>query len=291
MSPELKQVSNSFRHGECPCCSSTKIFQVGIISYSQPVSFSNTKVLLTEQPELWKCRDCGSGFTQNTITEKDVLVLYESGSSDSRWKSTPFEESKTDEVIQAIKRVLLGVHTIVDVGCNTGELLDFAKSQGCETIGVELSSSSRTVLIDKGHKALKSLNEIADGSVDVIFAFDLIEHIHDTNSFFSMCFSKLVRSGKIVLLTGDINSRSSKLAKSNWWYVGYCEHIVFPSVHYYKNLAGYDLVRVTPTLASIGYKSCLVKSLISWIIKAPRNSYQGLPALGLDHFLIELEKK
>lgn len=287
---EVKKIRNNLRRDECPCCSSVNFYKVGIIRYGEPNNFSNTHVVLTEKPELWKCSECGSAFSQNIIPEKDASSLYQQGNSDSRWKSKPFNFSKTNEVIREIERAALSANRVVDVGCNTGELLDFVRGFGCETIGVELSESSRAVLSQKKHVALASLNEVEDGSVDIIFAFDLIEHLYDIASFLEKCNAKLRKTGRIILLTGNAESISARLAKSKWWYVRYCEHIVFPSIRFYSSLADYELSRVTPTFASKGYKASFIKVLINLLIRFPTNSYRGLPSLGPDHFLIELKK-
>ncbi|MEN9579719.1 MAG: hypothetical protein RJA70_2728, partial [Pseudomonadota bacterium] len=49
---------------------------------------------------------------------------------------------------------------LLDVGCNTGELLDFARELGCETSGLEYADDSREVVRSKGHTPYQSLDEV-----------------------------------------------------------------------------------------------------------------------------------
>ncbi len=63
-------------------------------------------------------------------------------------------------------------------GCNTGELLDFAKGLGCQTSGLEYSGDSCEVIREKGHDAYQSFAEI-DQQYEFITAFDLVEHLFD----------------------------------------------------------------------------------------------------------------
>lgn len=291
MNVHPKEINNAVRRIACPCCMSQNIENLGGMSYSDPICFSSVHISLTERPELWKCLDCYSGFTQNIIAEEDAFLLYAGGESNRRWKAVPFERSKTSEVLVALKRIFSNANNVVDVGSNTGELLDLAKNHGCRTTGVELSVASRHVLTAKGHNALPSLENVGDGSVDVLIAFDLIEHLHDVNSFVQLCWSKLADSGALVLLTGDITSTSARLAGPRWWYANYCEHIVFPSMQYLSALPNFELFRITRTLASRGYQSNLFMSLLSVVLRLPTKTYRGLPAIGADHFLIELRKK
>ena len=283
-------VDNSFRHDFCPFCRALDIVKVGVINYDLPILFSSTKIELLNSPELWRCRRCFSGFTQNAITPDEALRLYTNSESSLRWSDTPFERQKMPEVVQAMKSVFSSCRHVVDVGCNTGELLDFAKSLGCKTTGVELSTGSRTKLLEKGHTFTSALRNLQDQSADVITAFDLIEHVHDINAFLSLCGKKLKVGGKLMVLTGNINCVSSRLAGSDWWYSRYPEHIAFPSRSFVARWSGFELLEAIPTYASIGYRAHRIRSILSWIVRTPLGKYRGLPAIGPDHYLYILKK-
>jgi len=237
-----------------------------------------------------KCESCVSGFTQNAIQNDDLIKLYTNSDSSDRWSRVPIEKSKPCEVIKALSSCFFKGAVIVDVGCNTGELLDFAKSFSTKTIGVELSRNSREIINQKGHESVESIEQIANQSVDVITAFDLIEHLHDPNEFLGICSQKLKAGGKLILLTGNINSISARLSGNNWWYSRYPEHISFISKKYLSTLGYLRLDAAIPTYASKGYKRSYLRVLVSFLIRFPIGKYQGLPSLGPDHFLYVLSK-
>lgn len=284
------KISNNFCSSNCPVCGSELIERQGDINYSNPIYFSSVTINLEYQPSLWKCGICESGFTQNSINETDLRKLYTESDSGTRWSRVTFEENKPPEVIKLLKSIFLNGTTLADIGCNTGELLDFAKEHSVKTIGVELSNASRSIVEGKGHKSFTSLDQIEDDSLDIITAFDLIEHLHDPNQFISLSEKKLKQKGKLILLTGNINSLSSKLSRARWWYCSYPEHLSFISKKYLETNKFLKLIDALPTYASKGYKHSIFRVAINFLIKYPLKKYKGLPSMGPDHFLYVLEK-
>lgn len=293
-SPRCKQsmmrINNNLWHDLCPLCNSSTIVKLGSIQYDQSVLFSSTEIELLNGAELWRCNGCKSGFTQNAIQYDDVIELYTNNDSYRRWENVAFVDSKTPEVVAALGAVFSDGGNVVDVGCNTGELLDFAKSFGCRTAGVELSRGSRAALKQKGHTVTDSLADVQDQSADVITGFDLLEHLHDVNAFFSLCRKKLRVGGKLILLTGNISCLSSRLAGANWWYVRYPEHIRFVSEYFVRYRSGLELLQAIPTYASIGYRTNVARAVASLALRAPFGKYRGLPSIGTDHYLYILRK-
>jgi len=284
-------VFNDTRLDRCPFCQAPKLRQVGQITYAKPTLFSSNVIELEYPAYLVKCDNCTSCFTQNSIKDEDLIKLYTKSDSSDRWSRVPIEESKQSEVIAALSSYFFKDAVVADVGCNTGELLDFAKSLGAKTtIGVELSKKSRKIIHQKGHESIDSLTRLENQSVDLITAFDLIEHLHDPNKFLSLCRQKLKAGGKLVLLTGNINSVSARLSGKNWWYSSYPEHISFVSKKYLTKLSELRLDAAIPTYASKAYKCNYLIVLLSFLIRFPLGKYRGLPSLGPDHFLYVLSK-
>jgi SAM-dependent methyltransferase len=283
-------INNNYNCVKCPFCESNKICEVGVINYSKPLLFSSNEICLVHRPFLWRCRECFSSFTQNSICENDLEKLYTESNSESRWSSAPFQTLKCPEVVDKLASLFGPTKIVADVGCNTGELLDFAKTFGSKTLGIELSITSREVLESKGHASFSSLHDTEDNSLDIITAFDLVEHLHDVKGFIRVCQNKLKHGGKLILLTGNIGSISAKLSRSRWWYCGYPEHISFVSKKYISGMTGFKLIDVIPTYASVGYKKNLFIAILSLLIRAPLGKFRGLPSIGTDHTLYILER-
>lgn len=284
------KVDNNFRWGSCPLCNSNGVREIGRVDYGGKVRFSALEIELCNQPAIWTCDQCSSGFVQNIIPETTSESLYSISHAGERWSRVPFAQLKTLEVVRTMSSVFRDKGRVLDVGCNTGELLDFAGEFGCVTSGLEYSDISRAVIRSKGHTAYKSFDEISN-QFEIITAFDLIEHLYDVPDFLNNCHSKLVNEGKLILLTGDIQSASARLAGAHWWYAQYPEHIVFPSKIFFKGLHNFKLRGWLPTYAATAYNYPIYRVLLSMIKRSVTGKkYIGLPSFNPDHALIVLTK-
>lgn len=284
------KIENNTRKDFCPMCGENSISLKGLLNYQDGIKFSSREIELVHLPELWKCGQCQSGFVQHTVDEETARMLYSTGQAGERWSTVPFEQNKVRNVIDTMTSIFKDKGDVLDIGCNTGELLDFAQSFGCRTSGVEYSAASREKLAGKGHHAYASFEDVP-GSYDVIMAFDLIEHLYDVPAFLKGCREKLAENGRLVILTGSIDSLSSRLAGAHWWYAQYPEHIIFPSRKYFSRYSGMKIAKWTSTYASKGYQNSIVK--IVWgVLKGMLRgrTYTGLPSLGPDHVLLVLSK-
>lgn len=284
-------INNNDFSSVCRLCGSSDIAKIGNIPYLKAIMFSTHNITLEYDPELWECRNCQSWFTNNIIESKIAHDLYRVGHSEEKWnKKDKFEDSKHENITNTLTSLFFPGCKILDIGCNTGELLDFAKKSGCITYGVEFSESSRQIIESKGHYSFTKLEDVVDINFDLIVGFDLIEHLHDVNAFLTKNFILLSKTGKLVLLTGNKNSLSAKLSKNKWWYLKYPEHIVFPSKKYFIKNTDFELESSTETYASRGYETKYYKTLFQVVKSIFRRNYSGLPSIGPDHHLLVLKK-
>lgn len=291
VSDNLLLVENNLFYDRCPLCGFIDISKVGRggLQYQTPLVFATRKIKLTHEPELWKCHKCKSGFVQNIIPEKTALSLYADSSANERWISAPFDKEKPQVVLKQLNNVFIKNQNILDIGCNTGELLDFARCNGCYTSGIELSQTSIAILKNKGHRVYQTLNDVRT-NFDVITAFDLVEHCYDLPKFLSNCSRLLNPNGILVILTGDIACISSKILKEKWWYVRYPEHIIFPSQEYFGLYSGFKIIKYIHTYNSTGYQLPSLHRIIGILAGLLRANYSGIPSVGHDHILVVLQK-
>ncbi len=73
---------------------------------------------------------------------------------------------------------------VLDVGCGSGEFLNFARAAGCETYGLDLNAAAAEKARAKGHVVFEQLLHKLDenstgGRFDLITLFQVLEHVPD----------------------------------------------------------------------------------------------------------------
>ena len=288
-SENIEKISNNYRQSLCPLCKSDQIFNVGPINSKGYIYFSTTKIQLSTKPELWSCEACGSSFIQNAVDKTNAIALYSKGSSEERWTKLPFEKAKTRTVVSKLSSLLKPDHKVLDVGCGSGSFLDFAKDKGCKTFGIEYSDSGMKTIRDNGHIGFTDLEDVEE-SFDLITAFDLIEHLYDVPNFLEICKTKLSKNGKLIILTGNISCKSAKSALSNWWYVQFPEHIVFPSQNFFNSYSDFKVEEwIEVYHAPEAEKSWIIAVLKRLFDIVRRKEYTGASVNSADHYLAVLK--
>jgi SAM-dependent methyltransferase len=238
---------------------------------------------LERAPELWRCEACASAFTQFPVPEPDARRLYAEGVGD-RWSSPrPFEDTRAREVVHALEALFARGSRVLDIGCNTGELLDFAKRRGCVTAGVELSAAGRAACEAHGHEIFEELSACT-GSYDVLTALDLVEHLYDVPGFLRRCHGLLADGGALVVVTGDPGWDEATREGPRWWYVQPPEHVVFPSRRFWEGAPGFRLERAEHSTADVSREPSLARRALS----AARSLRRGA---GWRHLVAVLRKE
>lgn len=276
-------VDNDLRRDECPVCAGP-VAPVGVMHLAPAIQFSTHWIAPRRPPELWRCARCGTAFTQYALPEPAAMSLYATGDGGARWSSdAPFERTKTREALALLRRLLRPGVRVLDVGCNTGDLLDFARGLGAVTHGVEPSDASRAAARAKGHDVVASLDAAA-GPFDVVTAFDVLEHLYDVRGVLAAVGATLAPGGRLVVLTGDITCAAARAAGAGWWYVQCPEHVVFPTLQALGGVPGWEVDEAVTTFAAVSHEPGLIKRALA--------ALRGLARADLhDHMLVVLKKK
>lgn len=283
-------VDNHHKHNQCPCCGDSKVRNKGEIQYNYPLYFSTQAIKILHQPELYKCLVCDSAFVQNALTEEDARKLYSSGDADGRWSSPSFKEAKTVIVIETLSNLLKHGVRVLDIGCSSGNWLDYAQKKGAITSGVEYSDTTLRLVEQKGHKGFSNIQQV-QGCFDIITAFDLIEHLYDIPTFLETCLTLLSPGGSLLLLTGDISCFTAKISTSKWWYASYPEHIVFPSRKFFESHSDFKIISYIKTYANPYHKQSFLRTLKMTALSLLKGRYSGSPSIVPDHMMVILQSK
>lgn len=293
MNQTMNLIENNLWHTQCPACGNQFIRELGKQSLKKLELYSSSAIVQSQRPEIWICLSCKSLFKQNSVNEADSVMLYSGSNAISRWSGDAAEtgktflNKKTATVRKCLEDMLLKSQNVLDIGCNDGSFLDDARSFGLKTSGVEYSREARSFCSAKEHKVFSALDEV-DSSFDLITAFDLVEHLYDISIFLTKCKDLLAPGGRIVIVTGDPECLMARVARQNWWYASFPEHVVFPSLRYFSMVDGLfleDYLRVRHSHQGFKFPIRLVRALMS--IGYTRK-FNGLSGLWPDHNVVVL---
>jgi len=215
----MEQLSN------CPVCNSTE---------RKSILYGHDYFLTKEQFIIAECLNCGFRFTNPRPDSSEIQRYYESAeyiSHDSNQKGLLTRVYKLARRFTLRKKLSIirnfsKGQIILDIGCGTGEFLNYCKGKRFATHGVEPNEKPRKWACEHFDLDVReSLNDFLHEEIkfDCITLWHVLEHIHDLqNTMVSL--KKLLNPGGIIIMA---------LPNINSW----------DAFHYGKYWAAYDLPR------------------------------------------------
>src|SRR5262245_23195580 len=140
---------------------------------------------------LVKCDSCGFVFTNPRPAQSEIGRYYQSDDyiSHSRTKkglmNSAYHLVRNFTIKNKYKIISSRFGNkkldLLDIGCGTGEFLNYCKQQGWNTTGIEPSETGREAGIKNyGLKIYEEehLNQIQPASIDAITMWHVMEHVH-----------------------------------------------------------------------------------------------------------------
>jgi SAM-dependent methyltransferase len=120
-----------------------------------------------------------------------------------------------------------GGRTLLDVGCGDGQLLQTAKDEGWDALGIDLSETAIMLCHRRGLSA--SGTDFFDVSLDerrfdVIVMSELIEHVPSPQRFLKRAEELLEEGGVVYLTTPNFGSLARRVLAERWSVI-HPEHI------------------------------------------------------------------
>ena len=194
----------------CRMCKSNQLHKFLDLDFSA-LSDNFLKEDQLEEPEIffpltvYTCLDCG--LCQLGYVVSPELMFNENYPYDSSTTKTGTAHF-TNMGKSITKRFNLKSNSlIIDVGSNSGVLLNGFKSQKMKVLGIEPSSNIAKIAIDNNIDTIidffssKLTNKIIKqyGNASIITATNVFAHIHDLDDFMKTCDSILLDNGIIVI--------------------------------------------------------------------------------------------
>lgn len=174
-----------------------------------------------------QCRNCGFVFTNPIPGPSELAKYYESPDYLSHTANTfsfigqVYKLFRNANIKSKFKIVnnKSKEKTILDIGCGTGELLNYFKKKGWDVLGVEPNNSARSFASKKYSIAVydeNELNKFKENSFDVISMWHVLEHVPDLNGRMNQLKKLLKKDGLLVIALPNLDSPDAVKYGSKW---------------------------------------------------------------------------
>ena len=203
---------------ECPACGKSDF-----------APFLKTKdyFLTQEEFQLDKCKQCGFVFTNPIPALSELPKYYDSPDYLSH---TANSFSFTGEVYKLFRNANIKNKynlvnqkakgkSILDIGCGTGELLNYFQQKGWSVQGVEPNKSARSFASKNYNLSVSDENELdlfEKNSFDVISMWHVLEHVPNLNSRMNQLSSLIKKDGLIVIALPNLDSPDAVKYGPHW---------------------------------------------------------------------------
>jgi len=250
------------RASVCPVCQSKYIFKtLDVKDY----------FLSQENFSIWQCKDCNLSFTNPRPENEHLGKYYESRdylshdtkSSGAIGKLYQFLRKINIKQKYKIVNGLTGIGEILDIGCGTGELLNYFQKHKWECLGIEPNVSARDFA--RTHYRLKveeepELQKLSAASFDIISMWHVLEHVPDVNGRMVEIKKILKMEGFLIIALPNITSWDATLYKGYWAGLDVPRHLYHFSPQAFRNLAeqhGLKIINILPLKFDAFYVSLL----------------------------------
>lgn len=94
----------------------------------------------------------------------------------------------------------------IDFGAGTGTFADLLKDNGYTNINcLEPDKEMEGILVSKGYKVYSDLENIKDGTLDVAYLFNVLEHIEKDKEVMQAVSKKLAPGGRLIIYVPAFN--------------------------------------------------------------------------------------
>ncbi|MEK7615702.1 MAG: class I SAM-dependent methyltransferase [Patescibacteria group bacterium] len=200
--------------------------------------------------DLYRCQACDLIFVSPLPSQTTTLYnkSYFYGAKEG-FGYVDYERDKEPmrsaflKYLDEIEKIIPARGTMLDLGAATGFFLDLARQRGWKTQGVEISDYAASLARAKGISVATGIVEeqnIPANSLDVVTAWDVIEHVPNPNATLQYIQKILKPGGVLAINTPHGGSALSRILKTHW-------HLVVPPEHLYF-FSPYTMKKILPSL-------------------------------------------
>jgi 2-polyprenyl-3-methyl-5-hydroxy-6-metoxy-1,4-benzoquinol methylase len=206
----------------CPACKKSDAKLVEETNTAQEM----TQDILPEKYRIYRCGNCHLHF-KDYIPDAEMLKKFYNSLGDGVWEYNV--EYPHESFLKSILRDMPDGASVLDVGCNTGRLLQ-NETERLQCYGVELNKEAAKVAASRGIRIIESDGEagnIGEGKFDLVTLIDVFEHLNDPMPFIQRLVSALKPGGALYIFTGRTDCLPANLCGPAYWYYKPAQHLIF----------------------------------------------------------------
>lgn len=205
-------------HKNCPICGNNKL---------EPSLEVADFFLTQEQFHIMKCPNCGFEMTQPFPDKNEIERYYQSDeyySHPHKKKSLVsllYEKVKQRNLKYKFRIATSGLNrgVVLDIGCGSGDFMEFAKNKNWNVCGIEPNALARNYAEQKLKIQIFNSLESATPhktSFDVITLWHVLEHIENLNEQVEAIKKLLKPGGRVVIALPNPDSYDAKYYGKFW---------------------------------------------------------------------------
>lgn len=209
---------------------------------------------------LQKCNSCGLIFTSPRPKEIDIGRYYQSDEYISHSSSS---KGILDKIYFAVRNhsikkkfklitKYISSGSILDIGCGTGEVLQYFKEMGWSTTGVEPNNTARDIATKKHHLSVfseREFNKQNTSSFDIITMWHVLEHVSDLDARIQGIKLLIKENGILVIAVPNIDSKDAEIYGKFWGALDVPRHLYHFNHKTIKMLFqnyGFEIINIVP---------------------------------------------
>lgn len=189
--------------------------------------FSCSDFLVThEKFNIVKCKNC---HLKATFPSPDIHTLPSYYKSDEYSSHSESARTLVDVIYRVVRlrmirkkykwiNTYIGGGNLLDIGCGTGELLEYFRKRKWDVKGIEPNDKARMLAEEKNLIVLETLEEILHSKerYSVISMWHVLEHVPDPNQYLTIIRNILDEKGVLVVALPNPESLDAKIYGPDW---------------------------------------------------------------------------
>lgn len=196
------------------------------------VWYHGEHIQLDETATVVVCRQCGLQYINpRWVFDANVTNYTDAMEQEYFARTYALRHQTYQQFVTALPRWLgRDVHTLLDIGCGDGVLLEAAHAAGIASTGTELSARLRHLIEEKHGGQIgifDAIEAVPTNNFDVITLINVIEHVLAPQALLASLAAKLAPDGILFIHTPNAGGLPARIQGARWSQIEPLEHLYY----------------------------------------------------------------